>query len=190
MPYRAYIGCCYMATNLTNGSIYIGKTIATMHRRKMMHFSAMRKGEMPPFICALRKYGKDAFEWRELYMSDDDASLKAAEISLIASYKEAGFRMYNITLGGEGFLGKVISPEARAAMTQGSRSETGRASYRASWTPERKAALAARMSARVVTDESRRKLSEARKGMVFTPEHCEAIRLSKLGNKYRKGTGA
>lgn len=182
-----YTACVYRATNLVNGKIYIGKSILGIHRRMMSHFSAARLGAKQPFICALRKYGKDQFVWDEIFLGADDREIVAAEISLISDYRAAGFILYNLTDGGDGAAGRKITDKMRARMT-GPRSEAHKDAMRAAQTPEIRQAKSKRMREREVTAESRLKMREGRLGMKFTAEHCAAISASKIGKNAAKWT--
>lgn len=185
MVHYAYTGCVYLAMNKVNGSIYIGKSIYGIRWRKKSH---ERQAELCQFDVsfhkAIRKYGADNFSWTELFVSTDDASLMDAEVSLISDYRSCGFRLYNMTDGGEGAAGVIRKPAARRPMSQEQKEK-----LRLAWTPERRAALAERMRNREVTPEAIAKLKQARTGMKFSDSHRENIRRSKLGNTCRLGTG-
>jgi len=113
-----YTGCVYIATNLKNGKIYIGKTTYGLIARKAGHASSAKRGVGSVFCCALRKYGADGFSWAELFFSDDEKTLYDAEISLIADYKLSGFTLYNMSTGGDGPTGIVRTTEQREAIRQ------------------------------------------------------------------------
>lgn len=66
--------------------------------------------------------------------------------------------LVNLTDGGEGTIGVKQSQETIAKRT-------------------------AKLLGRKNTEETKRKMSEVRKGIVFTPEHIENLRLSHLGQK-------
>ena len=62
-----YYNCIYLVVNVKNNKKYVGQAI-DFKARVSKHFSASFKDEMRhdynvPFHRALRKYGKDAFEW-------------------------------------------------------------------------------------------------------------------------------
>lgn len=152
-----YTGCVYLATNLTNGKAYIGKTISGMASRKITHRHAASHGRRSPFLSALRKYGFDGFGWLELFNSDDEAALLAAEVALIAEYRLAGARLYNLTSGGEG-TSMPCSPERRDKASRA-------------------------MKGRLVSDETRLKLRAANLGRKHSPESIAKIRAAKLGTK-------
>lgn len=182
-----YGGCIYLASNRVNGSIYIGKSLMGMRHRMKTHLSAVRNGYKQPFICALRKHGADSFQWHELFLSDDHDTLMAAEIELIAAFKASGARMYNATAGGDGASRKRSAAEIER-MKLRRLSEDTKALLRASWTPERRAAQAAKMASRVVTDESRAAMSAGCKGKPKSAEHIAKSVASRRGQIAPKWT--
>lgn len=89
----------YIAINIMNGKRYVGVTQKTLHQRRRQHFKhAFAEGRKVKFHCALRKYGKENFQWAILaeYKRWEDAL--AGEIYFIAEMKPE----YNMTPGGEG----------------------------------------------------------------------------------------
>ena len=100
------MGCVYRATNLINGKYYIGKTKYSMEERRQSHYT-----EVPNtyFHRALRKYGRDNFEWDILFESDDEGHLYRKEklyIKLFDTYIPHG---YNMTTGGDGQYSREFS---------------------------------------------------------------------------------
>jgi len=108
-------GIIYSATGPT-GRVYIGKTIQSLHRRKVSHKSKSGNRKDPNFDChfyrAIRKYGVDEFVWTVI---EDNINLN------ILSYKEQYYirklntykNGYNSTLGGEGTAGRIVSEQER-----------------------------------------------------------------------------
>lgn len=176
-----YVGCVYLATCLTNGKIYIGKSIYGLEWRRRTHERYAKSGTVL-FLYAIKKYGAPAFQWSELFCSDDDRALMAAETDLISDYREAGYTLYNMTNGGDGCAGRVVSASQLEKMRR-PRSEAAKAAIRASQTPEVLAAKAKAMRNRIVSEASRKKLSEARKGMKFSAEHRANMAKSRTGIK-------
>lgn len=104
------MGCVYMATCRTTVLSYIGKTTRTLARRKIQHRCTAKKSKLY-FHCALRKYGEDSFDWKELFTSNSEEELSAEEIKNIAIYNTLAPNGYNLTLGGEGTAGTTFSEE-------------------------------------------------------------------------------
>lgn len=119
----------YMATNVVNGKQYIGFDSA-WPKRKATHlsnaFSKTNRNQYY-FHSAIRKYGKENFEWLVLYQSlDGEYAKNVMEQYFITEYRTyTGFtdsNGYNLTLGGDGVLGRFKPLEARGK--PGKRSRT------------------------------------------------------------------
>ncbi len=109
------MGVVYKATNLVNGKIYIGKTISSLHKRKKDHIwrsKNLQEGYL--FHKAINKYGENSFVWDILIESSDFKFLDKKEIEYISNYKSNDRDIgYNLTDGGEGTPGRIISEETR-----------------------------------------------------------------------------
>jgi group I intron endonuclease len=178
---QQFLGAVYMATCRTNGKIYIGKSIHGMEWRRKTHQRYARSGTVI-FLHALKKYGRDGFDWCELYLSDDDRALMEAETVLVADYLAAGFTLYNMTDGGDGAAGRKATAKMLAAIT-GPRSEEHKARMRAAQTPEVLRRKAEIMRNRDVSEDTKRKQSAQRIGKKLSPSHCANIGKGRTGLK-------
>ena len=93
----------YKAYNPISDSYYIGKTVNTLRQRKTQHKAdakLLRNNSV--FHKAIRKYGFDVFVWKVIgnYMNVDE--LNIAEINTIKNLRDKGFRLYNLSKGGDG----------------------------------------------------------------------------------------
>lgn len=88
-----------------------------------------------------------------------------AERHNIAYYKSLGCRLTNATSGGEGTLGRVLSPESRAKIGSASRG-------------------------RAVSLETRAKLSSAHKGIPLSAAHRAKLSIAHKGNTHTAETRA
>lgn len=114
----------YMAVNVADGSIYIGKTIKTLEQRIAKHYADSKRTKMH-FHKALRKYGLDCFEWdilEEVPKSDIDN----AERFWIAYFRSIGARLYNISVGGEGLTHSVGYTHSNERKSKISKATQGR----------------------------------------------------------------
>lgn len=94
------MGIIYKVTNTINGKIYIGKTVTSLHRRKMQHLYF--KVAKTHFQHALLKYGKENFTWEKI-CTCKDSILNDVEKFFILIYKSSNSKLgYNMTLGGDG----------------------------------------------------------------------------------------
>lgn len=112
----------YTATNAINGKVYVGKTIRTLSHAKARHkqraTKAWKHGCESRFYTAIRKYGFEAFSFEIIYrgVSDEDIQAKEREyIQLLNSMDNAVG--YNMTPGGDGGAGKVLSEAHRAKLS-------------------------------------------------------------------------
>jgi group I intron endonuclease len=89
----------YKATNKINGKNYIGRTsYDKLYKRISSHvWYSKHKNSNIPFANALRKYGKDQFEWKILEECKN-TDMGQREIYWIDKIKPE----YNVTLGGDG----------------------------------------------------------------------------------------
>lgn len=92
----------YVAINITNNKLYVGKTSGSFEGRKKSHISsALKHGSTSIFHKALRKHGPENFEWHVYLFAPSKERLIDAEQSLIAAILPE----YNMTAGGEGIPG-------------------------------------------------------------------------------------
>lgn len=107
----------YKATNKINGKIYIGFD-SNYPERISEHlrdaFNIEHKAYSTVFHKSIRKYGKENFSWEIEYQSKEkDHTLNIMEnyfIDMYRSYiKFKDSNGYNMTIGGEGTFGKILS---------------------------------------------------------------------------------
>ncbi len=149
------MGCVYVAANLTNGKLYIGKTMGTLAERKRHHRTSAKCGRTTRFCAAIRKYGIDGFSWEPVFVSCDNTILSVVECFyiLMLMTNEVG---YNLTIGGEGATGMKHTSESREKMR----------AYRLGRkrSAEERAAVSAGMRGRPVSKETRCKIAESNRG--------------------------
>lgn len=113
---------------------YIGVTSKSLAIRKSDHlYEAFKRNSPYLFHKAIRKYGKESlkFEQLELVSTKEEAFfLETYYIKHFGTYaKESG---YNLTLGGEGGIGKIMSPEARLKISNSKKGKPGNKHYKVS----------------------------------------------------------
>lgn len=133
----------YRATNLINGKVYIGFD-SNWPKRKDEHLWAASRGDSITFYNAIRKYGSDNFSWEVIYQSTDGDHTKNVmeEFFIKEHHSHIHFENsngYNMTLGGEGKLGYHHSQSAKEKI--------------AKWN-----------SAKTVSQDTRKKISDSKKG--------------------------
>lgn len=105
----------YLATNKINGKRYLGATKNSLKHRSTAHwYDAHGRNCCRIFGAALRKYGRDGFDWQILMQCGSKEELMREEIRLIAEMKPE----YNITSGGQGIIGVPYTDERRAKLSK------------------------------------------------------------------------
>ena len=92
-----------------NGKKYIGIT-NNFKGRMNRHNSSAKCGSNLPVHKAMRKY---SHETEIVFWSEDYDDVLEMEKIIIQNFKDLGVELYNITDGGEGSLGVIISDEIK-----------------------------------------------------------------------------
>lgn len=79
----------------------------------------VREGRDQALQKAIRKYGADAFKVQTLVIADNWEYLCDLERKAIDAFGTRSPGGYNLTVGGEGVLGRIHTPEAAANMSAG-----------------------------------------------------------------------
>jgi len=129
-------GIIYKATNTLTKKVYIGQTIQPFEKRKRDHINTALRGKKKVYYFqkALRKYGAENFQWKQIDFADTQAELNEKEQYWVSFYKADDPQYgYNIQEGGaNGKLGeetrrkisennKSSSPETRRKMREAKR---------------------------------------------------------------------
>lgn len=161
----------YKITNALNGKMYIGQTVNPIRRFAEhasrdyeKHKSRSRIGR------AIKKYGKENFEFQILCWCPDKTYADAVEIKLINAYDTRGIG-YNICAGGKGTgsgedhpkFGVKDSKETRRKKTIARLGEKN-PNYGRKFSAEVRARMGASKKGRVITREWRAKIGAANKG--------------------------
>ena len=199
-------GIIYAVVCTINGKQYVGQTIQSLDSRWKAHIS--KRGTLPGFSKAIKKYGADAFTLRVLDTADTAEELNLKEqhwVRVLNTIAPAG---YNLNEGGDAIrhVG-YVSPETRAKMRAArlgkSLSQATKNKIRAALTgttqptevvakrteviremwASRRDELSKKISlattGKVRSDAVRAQMSEARKGIPMK----ESARQKKLGTK-------
>jgi hypothetical protein len=109
------LGCLYSVTS-PSGKKYIGISSKTAEDRWKKHVS--NKKDNCALHFAIRKYGAKSFELKTLLFSDDWDYLCLMEQKAIISFNTKSPNGYNITDGGEGTVGRVITDQQRLNISE------------------------------------------------------------------------
>jgi len=107
------MGIIYKVTNKQNGKSYIGKTIQDLNTRKQQHIGSKTK---IGFHGALKKYGKDNFDW-EIIDESEFEKLNKLEKQYIKKFDTFG-NGYNLTKGGEGIMSYNHTDETKRKISE------------------------------------------------------------------------
>lgn len=157
-------GIIYKYTS-PSGKSYIGQTIHP-HRRHLQHINCSKDQSNLPFHLALKKYGAENMRYEVLATVDIDDEVEFHKrLDFLERFYIRKFDTYcngyNLTEGGSGTSGFVVSEETRKLLSR-------------------------KRKGRVVSEETRRKISEAQKGIPKNPKSIELMKQTIL-DKYKNG---
>lgn len=181
MDKKSVFGYIYIITNKVNGKIYVGRTGKGVRHRFNAHLRRARAGETTFLYNAIRKYGEDQFESKAICYCFDAESTVEAEMYLIKAYKANNRKIgYNMSEGGDGGeYGRVLSEETidkmrlsalkvskerSVKMVETKKKNGTLGKGKKKHTEEHKRKMSELMTNREVSDETRGKMSKARKG--------------------------
>lgn len=97
----------YLVTNLLNGHRYVGKTKKVIEKRLEEHVGKSRHTDTH-FARAIRKYGAENFTISLLETTSEEMWRERETFHIAKLHPE-----YNMTDGGEGAHGRVMTEEAK-----------------------------------------------------------------------------
>jgi group I intron endonuclease len=183
----------YLIRNTVNQKQYVGITTQPLRYRWQRHYSNAKTGGAQALARAIRKYGKEAFTVEMLAEAPDWDALLVMECAAIETYNTFAptGHGYNLTRGGEGALGRILSEESRQKISLGklgqpvspeTREAVGRRHRGVPKSPDqrqkmRDAQLGSKnhMYGKPLSDAHRQKLSDVRQGQVISETHLEAM---------------
>lgn len=146
-----------------SGSIYIGKTVN--FRNRMYSYQSLHCKKQPKLYNSLAKHGFKAHVVEIIWQGDcNELELGIIEMFWI-QVKDSIATGMNLTKGGEGAAGYKMSNEQRQKISELMKNRK--------WTDNQRQLAKARMKADnpMKSEDSRKKLSESRKGIKFSEEH-------------------
>lgn len=149
-----------------NAVKYVGKTVNLKTRMRKYRQPCNRKSQayLNAWITGLERIG--LFPMVSVLEVCEGQSWVEAERRWIAYYRASGAELCNLSSGGEGEAGRVVSADTRAKL---SRINTGKVQ-----TSEAKARQIAAQMGRKNSPETRRKLREANRGKAPSPATLKA----------------
>ena len=192
-------GRVYLIWNMVNGKRYVGKTTKTVEERFKRHAHANNTA----ISQAIHKYGKENFCYGVIKTCATKEELDACEIFYIAALHSKAPYGYNLTDGGDGGSGCIITDEMRkkrsAALKGKPKSPEHRANLSAALkgrfcgekahffgrrhTAESLEKMSASKRGKKLSPETRKRMSETRKGRIVSPETRKKLSESRRGEK-------
>lgn len=109
----------YKITNKVNNKVYIGITSKGISARWKEHLYSAEHGCPFKLHNAIRKYGKENFSVELIDFANSREELAQKEQQYISEYKSIQDEYgYNMTEGGDGTFGKVVSEETKEKIRQ------------------------------------------------------------------------
>lgn len=173
------MGCLYQITS-PSGKSYIGITSGKLKDRWRAHRANASRSKDGALQKAIVKYGAHNMIVRELVIVDDYEYLKDLEKKAIVAYGTKAPNGYNLTDGGDGVLGVVVTEEGRLRRSHSQKKSYAnperKATHRASQqSPEVRAARSKASSDYFSNDTVRENLSAVMKEMWNKPEYLEKM---------------
>lgn len=182
-------GIIYKAENKVNGMIYIGKTIQPLEQRIARHIN----GRPTYFHATIMKYGIEVFMFTSIDLAETDAELSEKEKYWIKYFGSRRPYGYNLTDGGEGTTGAILSEEtkdkisaAHMGMAKPWIAEINKRRTGEKRSEETKQKLRESSTGKKHSIETKQKLSEfakRRTGQHHSEQTKEKMRLSQSGDK-------
>ena len=178
----------YCITNTINGKVYVGFTTKTLDERWKKHLQDARRKDSNGeylhshhFSRAIRKY--EASVWKcEVLVEESDVcwAQNVTEGFLIQYFDSANpEKGYNSTLGGEG---GIPNEETRRKISEAQKGEKS-PNWGKKLSEEHRRKLSEANKGKKLSEERRRKLSEAKKGKKLSEEHCRKMSEANKGEK-------
>jgi group I intron endonuclease len=154
----------YLVLNRVNGKKYIGQTIHPFPFRWQQHQYQASKGSRNLIHQAIRKYGIDQFDTSILAEVQTIEELNALEARYIKEHNALVPNGYNLTTGGLNYQRSAETKKKMSLAQIGNKKSVGPVSEK------HRRNLSISATGRVLSEETRKKISEAKKRYAATPE--------------------
>lgn len=194
-------GIIYKAVNQINGKCYIGKTVDSLKERQRCHHREINKNKLNThFVRALKKYGKEKFEWFIIGYIDKDINNKLSELEIYYIKKYNSIKNgYNMTEGGEGIMGyhffckkseeEILEYKNKLSKIHKKRlKKNGHHNKGKKWTEEHKRKIGEASKKMWLNQEIRDKQSESHKGIIRSKKWKNNLSKALMGHKHSEET--
>lgn len=176
----------YSITNLLNGKKYVGFTSMTPPEKRMYAHCERRKKSA--ISHAIQKYSKNAFLFETILQGVDKEYILSMETHFILEYDTICPNGYNLTTGGEG---NMPTTSSRRKMSLAKKNKKLPETHRKNIQKNALKGIEHPMYGRIGinnpsymrknTEETKRKISNSRKGIIFSDDHKEKLGIKKRG---------
>ena len=168
----------YKSVNSKTNQVYIGFDSKWPNRQKV-HKSASKNGNSK-FYNAIRKYGWESFDWEVIYQSKDrEHTLNVMESYFIEQYDSFNIG-YNLTLGGDGTFGVVLSENAKQKISNTHKGKTLSKNHIKILVEKGKKLTGEKnpMYGKTLSEDHKKKISQSTKGISkpMTDEHKKNLK--------------
>lgn len=158
----------YVIENKVNQKLYVGQTTKSVIDRWKAHVKDHKRCNYV-FYKAMRKYGIDAFCIKCSFKLNSKEEMNELESFLIEEFNTMNPNGYNMTAGGEGRPGAIVTDETRLKISNSLKGKM--------------AGIKNPMFGVRFSDERRMKISESRKGKIISDETREKMSAAQSGEK-------
>lgn len=158
-------GVIYVIENKVNGKKYVGQTTQKLKRRFNAHIYASKNKKGIPLYNAIQKYGQECFFIKTIDVAYTFEELNEKEIFWIKKYTDSE-NIYNVRPGGTGFQKGELHPLYGRELPKKTREKIGNAHR-----------------GKIVSSETRKKLSKASKDRPRTEEWSNNISKGLMGHR-------
>lgn len=166
----------YLVTNTVNGKLYVGQTVKTPKARWAEHVRDSRRGCPFLFHRAIRKYGASAFEIQEVATATNQTQLDQLETSWIQQLDTMSPSGYNTKLGRQGHVTENVRARISATLTGIRRSDDTRRRM-----SEAKKGTIPWSAGKELSSETKAKMSLAQKGRVVSEDCRKKLSIANIG---------
>jgi group I intron endonuclease len=169
----------YIVEHVASGRRYVGKSV-NVEKRVREHFFPSQVARSSSYLhSAIAKYGREAFVWRlleECASAEEAGDREVHWIEALGTRAPGGF---NLTAGGEGVPGRVLSEETKEKIRRSNLGQKRSAETREN---VRRSRIGKKLSA-----AHRAAQSVGKMGRIVSEETRQKIRIANMGNKSAAG---
>lgn len=174
----------YLITNNINGKKYVGQTSCDIKTRLAQHIAEVKRGSSQLIHKAIRKYGANHFDIRELQQCSSYEEMDEVEGYYIKKLNTFMPNGYNMTPGGKS--GRTGYTHTEKFKRQRSVQYTGKGNPNFGKRYVETSKFAG-FKGKTHSTKTKKLISEKMKGRIITQETREKIRAANLGRKDNRG---